>query len=186
VIKMSTRNTNQIGPSAHEVTPPDAMYNHPANVYEKAIGHPARNSEGQRAGQRMAEEGLVLDGSISGAFVGGVSVDRDTHTVYEVQQARGRGRLGAGHPVRPPHDAGNPFVTDPTLLGTFAQALDRGDPGQATNPMDMRVRDGARPNLAPRDALALGERVNNAVVVHTVPEDAPWRARPNQAEIGRS
>src|SRR6266852_2069061 len=109
---MSTRNTNQIGPSAHEVTPPDAMYGHATNVYQKAIAHAALNNEGQRA-RRMAEEGLVLDGSISGAFVGGLSVESDDHAVYEVQQAAGRSRLGAGHPVRPQNDAGYALVTEP-------------------------------------------------------------------------
>src|SRR5262249_50896495 len=148
-------NVGQVGPGVDDIT--NAYYAH-RNAFEFVVGHPARNNEGQRAGRRMAKTGLALDPAIVSSMYGGTASDQADRAIYEVKIADGRGRLGAGHPVRPQNEAGYPLVTDATLLDTFAQAMDHGDPGHS-RPFDRSVMDGAHQNLAPRTGLMLGERV---------------------------
>jgi hypothetical protein len=75
-------------------------------------------------------------------------------------------------------------VTDPTLRGQFADAMDFGDNPAEYGRRDIRTRPGAMPNLAPRAQLGRPERETQVVIVKQASN--PRRYARNIAEIGRS
>jgi hypothetical protein len=169
----SRRNERQVGPGVNDLT---NRYNE--NIYEAELARPARNRLGERGGERQAEEGLWRDPRYSSSFVGGVAVE---HGVYEVAQAPGiRGSLASGQAI----PAWNAVPLE--ALANFADAMDFGDPGQAT-PFRGHIRVGAQnPNaLTPLDGLMRGSRQNTRYVSVRAGQADGRIARHNQAEIDR-
>jgi hypothetical protein len=169
-------NRGQLSPGVDDVT-----NRYHRNTYEFARAQPRDvvNRTRRDHEELRAMEGLAF-AAAPGFYQGVDSADRATVNQYDLVQAGQQG--GRVEPGRSNPPAVWEFVPE-AALSAFSQAADFGEPGRS-RPMDMSVRDGARANLAPRSGLQRGERVNNATIVHSVEESAPWRyRRPNAATV---